>query len=61
MSDPAEMLFRLLGRHLKEIQVEQYMTKFSTSGYEKEQIVNSNVLGDVFTGMNLREDYLKLV
>lgn len=55
------MLFRLLARHMKEIQIEQYLTKFSTLGYEKEQTISSNMLGDVFVGMSLKEDYLKLV
>ena len=33
ISDSAEVLYKLLARHFKEIQAQQYITKFNTAGY----------------------------
>lgn len=37
------------------------MAKFSTLGYQKDDVITSNMLLDVFEGMNLKEDYIKLI
>jgi Ca2+-binding EF-hand superfamily protein len=33
-TDPAEILFKLLSRHMKEIQSEQFITKFNIFSYQ---------------------------
>jgi Ca2+-binding EF-hand superfamily protein len=38
-TDPAELLFKLLARHMKEIQTVEIITKFNTLGYQSPEIL----------------------
>lgn len=46
---------------MKEVQSEQYITKFTTAGFEPNDTVKSNVINDVFAGLQLKEDYQSLI
>ena len=60
-TDPSETLFKLLNRHLAEIQFPDALLRFQTLGYEEDDLVNEDVIKEIFQGLNLETQYIKYI
>ena len=61
VSDPGELLYKLLARHLREIQFPDPLLRFQTLGYDEDDFVNEGVIKDVFEKLNFTEEYIKAI
>ena len=54
-------MYKLLFRHMREIQCSEPISRFETRGYQPEEEVSLKMLKDVFSNLNLPDDYLKQI
>ena len=61
ITDSSEIMYRMLYRHLREIQYSEPITRFGNLGYEPKDKVSQGSIEEVFAGLNLTSEEGKLV